>query len=163
LLVGHRWPIFVSRQGWRAGLCSRVMSRRSHERIENHTPCWACPGTPSARWRRRAACRDSVASDKVKTTPVRCTNRMNAVNLATLVLWAVFVIYWFAASIGAKQNVGSRFISRAIGGRLAIFVAVFLVLRVPAARQAIKGYQAVPINPILQILGLILCAAGMAF
>jgi isoprenylcysteine carboxyl methyltransferase (ICMT) family protein YpbQ len=81
---------------------------------------------------------------------------MYAVDIAILVGWVVFWIYWLAVSVGVKA--GRTRWSRFAGVRLAIILIVLLLLRL----RILKGHRAVTSDPWLQGIGLALFVLGLA-
>jgi isoprenylcysteine carboxyl methyltransferase (ICMT) family protein YpbQ len=81
---------------------------------------------------------------------------MYAVDIAILVGWVVFWIYWLAVSVGVKA--GRTQWSRLAGVRLAIILIVLLLLRL----RILKGHRAGPSDPWLQGIGLALFVLGLA-
>ena len=81
---------------------------------------------------------------------------MYAVDIAILVGWVVFWIYWLAVSVGVKA--GRTQWSRFAGVRLAIILIVLLLLRL----RILKGHRAVTSDPWLQGIGLALFVLGLA-
>jgi protein-S-isoprenylcysteine O-methyltransferase Ste14 len=81
---------------------------------------------------------------------------MYAVDIAILVGWVVFWIYWLAVSVGVKA--GRTRWSRLAGVRLAIILIVLLLLRL----RILKAHRAVTSDPWLQGIGLALFVLGLA-
>jgi len=81
-------------------------------------------------------------------------NRFTRMTLTTVVfsIWAVFWIYWLIAAAGAKQSVRT---SRCRPPGLLVIVALVLIRLFHAGTLAVH-------NPILQVVGLILFASGLA-
>ena len=80
---------------------------------------------------------------------------MHAVAIVIGAGWAVFWIYWLAASVGVKA--GQTRWTRFAGVRVAIVLVVLLLLRL----GVFKG-QAVTRDPWLQITGLVIFLLGLA-
>ena len=78
-----------------------------------------------------------------------------------LVLWMAFCVYWLVSAFGTKKYVpGSRRRGAAI--RILFIVAVWLLFHSPAARRYV-GHHPFSSDPTIQIAGILICAAGMAF
>ena len=80
---------------------------------------------------------------------------MHAVDIVIGAGWAVFCIYWLAASAGVKA--GQTRWTRFAGVRVAIVLVILLLLRL----SVFKG-QAVTRDPWLQITGLVIFLLGLA-
>ena len=80
---------------------------------------------------------------------------MRAVDIVIGLGWAVFWIYWIAASVGVKA--GRTRWARFAGVRVAIILVVLLLLRLRVLkRQAVTG------DPWLQVIGLVIFLLGLA-
>lgn len=80
---------------------------------------------------------------------------MHAVDIVIGLGWAVFWIYWLAASVGVKA--GRTRWARFAGFRVAMILAVLLLLRL----RVLKG-RAVTGDPWLQVIGLVIFLLGLA-
>lgn len=80
---------------------------------------------------------------------------MHVVDIIIVIGWAVFWIYWIAASIGVKA--GRTRWTRFAGVRVTIFLVVLLLLRL----RVLKGHTATQ-NPWLQGIGLAIFVLGLA-
>jgi protein-S-isoprenylcysteine O-methyltransferase Ste14 len=77
--------------------------------------------------------------------------------------WLILFAYWAIAAISAKRTLATRDRRKAIALRLSLIVLIVLVLRVPALRQMLRIAQGHVTNvPILGVLGVALCAIGVA-
>ncbi|HMF27698.1 MAG TPA: isoprenylcysteine carboxylmethyltransferase family protein [Candidatus Cybelea sp.] len=83
---------------------------------------------------------------------------------ALAALWLIFIVVWVVAAFSAKKNVGVRSWSREAGLRFIIFALVLMLLRIPILRNAVQHGRAhlLTVDPRLALLGLILCALGVA-
>jgi len=81
---------------------------------------------------------------------------MQAVDIVIGAGWAVFWIYWIAASVGVKA--GRTRWTRFAGIRVVIILAALLLLRL----GVFKGHRAVTVDPWLQGIGLALFVLGLA-
>jgi protein-S-isoprenylcysteine O-methyltransferase Ste14 len=81
---------------------------------------------------------------------------------ATLVLWIFVIVYWLAAgrdtkADGRTPNDGRRLIG------ISITLALFLLLYWPVFRFGALGWPIFPGTEAIQIVGLLLCLAGLFF
>jgi len=90
------------------------------------------------------------------TWAVRKFRPMQAVDIVIGAGWAVFWIYWIAASVGVKA--GRTRWTRFAGIRVVIILAALLALRL----GVFKGHRAVTVDPWLQGIGLALFVLGLA-
>ena len=81
---------------------------------------------------------------------------MQAVDVVIGVGWAVFWIYWIAASVGVKA--GRTRWARFAYVRVAIILVALLLLRL----RVLKGHRAVTHDPWLQGIGLAIFVLGLA-
>lgn len=71
--------------------------------------------------------------------------------------------YWAASAIGVKRNLEPRAIWKEFGLRLLLAALGLLVLAIPPVRRLFAELQAVQTrSALLGILGVVLCAAGIA-
>ena len=73
--------------------------------------------------------------------------------------WAVFLVYWFVTGIGAKRSAkggGAHVFLRAL-----IATAVVLFMRSKAKVE--PGSYATFASPAVRMLGVVLCAVGIAY
>jgi protein-S-isoprenylcysteine O-methyltransferase Ste14 len=84
---------------------------------------------------------------------------MPVTNNIIIIFWIAFVVYWFVSAIGVKRNVRGGDWVRSAGIRILITVAVVLLL------QASSFWQnfAYTFDFGVQVFGVVLCAAGIAF
>ncbi|MGD0953588.1 MAG: isoprenylcysteine carboxylmethyltransferase family protein [Methanotrichaceae archaeon] len=73
------------------------------------------------------------------------------------VIWFIIVVYLTVSAIGVKQETQGHLL-QSVGLMLAI-IAAFLLQRLPM----FSFLNVASINPLIDSLGVILCAAGMAF
>ena len=74
--------------------------------------------------------------------------------------WAVYMVYWFVAGIGAKRNAqggGAQGFVRAL-----IATAVVIAMRSKVANIE-PGSNATIASPAVRMLGVVLCAVGIAY
>ncbi len=74
-------------------------------------------------------------------------------------LWAMFIIYWLVSAIGVKKNVRTGDWARSAGIRILLVVVIIVLLQFSSAWNFL-GYQ---FSYVVQIVGVVLCAAGLAF
>jgi protein-S-isoprenylcysteine O-methyltransferase Ste14 len=80
---------------------------------------------------------------------------MRAVDIVIGLGWAVFWIYWIAASVGVKA--GRTRWARFAGVRVVIILVFLLLLRLRVLKR-----QAVTVDPWLQVIGLAIFLLGLA-
>jgi protein-S-isoprenylcysteine O-methyltransferase Ste14 len=80
---------------------------------------------------------------------------MRAVDVVIGLGWAVFWIYWIAASVGVKA--GRTRWARFAGVRVVIILVFLLLLRLRVLKR-----QAVTVDPWLQVIGLAIFLLGLA-
>jgi protein-S-isoprenylcysteine O-methyltransferase Ste14 len=81
----------------------------------------------------------------------------------TIICWAIFILFWMISSAQAKHNVkqaGRRVSPLVIF--FALTVMLTLIVRATGLNRLIH-YQLLPNTIIVQTIGLLLCAAGIAF
>ena len=82
-------------------------------------------------------------------------------NFMIRVLWVAFIAYWLISAFGTKKTVhGSRRRGSAI--RFLFIVAFWSLFYNPAIRRYV-GHHPFSSDPTIQIAGVLICAAGMAF
>jgi protein-S-isoprenylcysteine O-methyltransferase Ste14 len=81
---------------------------------------------------------------------------MYPVDIAILVIWVVFWVYWLAASVGVKA--GRTRWARFAGVRVALILLALLLLRA----RIFKEHHAVTDNPWLQGIGTAIFLLGLA-
>jgi protein-S-isoprenylcysteine O-methyltransferase Ste14 len=81
---------------------------------------------------------------------------MNAVDIVIGAGWAVFWIFWIAASVGVKA--GRNRWTRFAGVRVAIILLALLLLRL----RVFKRHDVVTHDPWLQVIGLAIFVLGLA-
>ena len=72
--------------------------------------------------------------------------------------WAVFFLYWITLALGSKRTAvayGRHMLKRA--------VLVALILLVIRSRPADINARAIVLNPAVRVLGVLICATGVAF
>lgn len=86
------------------------------------------------------------------------TPPMSAFDDIIVVFWLILLGYWLLAAVGAKRNRRGVSWSREAGIRLALALAVLLLVRSPLHR-AVAGTN----SPALAGIGVALCGIGVAF
>lgn len=79
-----------------------------------------------------------------------------------LFLWIIFVVYWGVSAIGVKRNVRGMDWGRSFGIRILIVVAIVLLLQA-AFSHSYEEFFVYDLGYGVQLLGVILCALGLAF
>ncbi len=85
------------------------------------------------------------------------------VGFLIIICWAIFGLYWLAASRRVKRTtvVGQKRSVRAFAlVSLAICIAL---LGLPLSSIPVLGLRLIPASPLFPIVGLVLCAAGVFF
>jgi protein-S-isoprenylcysteine O-methyltransferase Ste14 len=78
-------------------------------------------------------------------------------------LWLGLGAYWAASAIGVKRNLDTPAARKEIGLRLFIAALVLLVFCVPPVRELFRELHADQTrSPLLGIIGVVLCLAGIA-
>ncbi len=79
-----------------------------------------------------------------------------------VIFWLLFIIYWFVSALQAKKSVKgySRLRSFWIP-RLLIMVIIIFILQFQSVRHFFDSSSAVVFGPTLNVLGVLLCAAGL--
>jgi protein-S-isoprenylcysteine O-methyltransferase Ste14 len=84
-----------------------------------------------------------------------------------LALWLVFVVTWAIAAIGVKRDIRQRtWWRRAFAWRIGLLVIVLLLGRSSSLDRLSRyrrSFRIVPSTPIIALIGVILCATGIAF
>lgn len=76
-------------------------------------------------------------------------------------LWIVFLIYWLISALGAKRSVRDGAWRRELLIRLALIVVFFVLLKTQNLRHFLI-FRRIR-NPIVDVVGVALCVAGIAF
>jgi protein-S-isoprenylcysteine O-methyltransferase Ste14 len=83
------------------------------------------------------------------------------------VCWVVFLVVWLVFAFGAKRTVRNNWWQRSIYFRIAIAIVVVLLLsHLSTGDHTLRNfryYGLISSNPIILSIGVILCAAGIAF
>jgi protein-S-isoprenylcysteine O-methyltransferase Ste14 len=82
---------------------------------------------------------------------------MTIYSILVVACWAVFVAYWLITGLGSKRT--RSHYSRHLLIRAIIVALVLLLVR---SRPADINVRAIVLNPAVRVLGVILCAAGIA-
>ena len=77
-----------------------------------------------------------------------------------IVCWTVFLLYWLYSAIGIKRTVERRRASRGLWFRILVIAVLLAILHLEPLR-AIAYYRFE--NPVLNGIGVILCAIGVIF
>jgi protein-S-isoprenylcysteine O-methyltransferase Ste14 len=75
--------------------------------------------------------------------------------------WVVFLLYWAISAVGTKKY--ARRGAWGIVARLAVALAIALVLLLRPVRVSLLNEQLIHLSPAAQWLGVVLCGCGMAF
>ncbi len=78
------------------------------------------------------------------------------------ILWIVFLAYWWISALGAKKNVRGSSWRQGVEFRAALTVAIILLLQLNGVRSFIRHIEVIPQNPVVNVLGIVLCVAGIA-
>ncbi|HUC31091.1 MAG TPA: isoprenylcysteine carboxylmethyltransferase family protein [Candidatus Paceibacterota bacterium] len=73
--------------------------------------------------------------------------------------WLVFILYWLISAIGVKKNIRSREWARDAGIRILLIILIIILLQFSSFWRFF-GYQS---TESMQMIGVILCIAGLAF
>jgi len=80
-----------------------------------------------------------------------------------VIFWLVFVLYWFLSALKAKKSIRNRGYWRiAWISRLLMVVMVILILQFQPVRQFFDSPSAAVFGTTLNLLGLLICATGLA-
>jgi protein-S-isoprenylcysteine O-methyltransferase Ste14 len=79
-----------------------------------------------------------------------------------LACWLTLVAYWLIAAVGVKKNVRGHSWWRGVAIRIALGIALWLILRLPGFRPFLAFRRAVPADPAIAGAGVALCASGIA-
>jgi protein-S-isoprenylcysteine O-methyltransferase Ste14 len=77
--------------------------------------------------------------------------------------WIVFLVYWAFSAIRAKKTLSTKSNLWGIISRIAIFVTIVLLFKIPGFREFVRHYQTFFINPVAMDIGVIVCIAGLSF
>jgi protein-S-isoprenylcysteine O-methyltransferase Ste14 len=80
----------------------------------------------------------------------------------TIGCWAIFVLVWFFSSLDTKSSVTSKFVGKVTLLRVLVLLAALAIIHFTggvAAAVRLTTFQ----QPKIQIVGVILCALGIAF
>ena len=83
-----------------------------------------------------------------------------------LALWLVFVAYWAITAIGVKRDIRQSAWWRDVAVRIVLAFIVLLLARSSTLDRLSRHRRSVRIvlaNPIIQLIGVALCAVGIAF
>ena len=86
----------------------------------------------------------------------------NSWHWATLGLWLLVIAYWVVAGRDIKPDVRTQSEGRRRVG-VSITLALFLLLYLPAFRIGALGWRIHSGNEAVQIIGLLVCLAGLSF
>jgi protein-S-isoprenylcysteine O-methyltransferase len=84
------------------------------------------------------------------------------------ICWAIFVVYWLISAVGVKRDIPSRGWQAARSLRIAVALLAIAVVLVRAISRGqpirpLRGLRFGPVNPIVGLIGVLLCAAGVAY
>lgn len=85
---------------------------------------------------------------------------MTIFNWLILAFWLICVVYLIVSAIGVKKDIQGSLWQRV--GVLLVIIVAFLLPRLPIFQQ-FSPYFSAPLNPVMNSIGVILCAAGIAF
>jgi protein-S-isoprenylcysteine O-methyltransferase Ste14 len=72
--------------------------------------------------------------------------------------WAVFLLYWLVKGLGSKRTAGPYAKQMVVRAVVAALVLIFI-----RSRPADISNRAVILSPAARVLGVVICAAGIAF
>ncbi|MDQ2785729.1 MAG: isoprenylcysteine carboxylmethyltransferase family protein [Chloroflexota bacterium] len=81
-------------------------------------------------------------------------------------LWLVFLAYWAFSAIGVKRDIRRHAWLSALAFRIVAALVVLLLLRASALRRlarALPRARIIPASPVIESIGVALCAVGIAF
>lgn len=84
---------------------------------------------------------------------------MTNFNWIILVFWLAFMLYWLVSALNTKKDIKTGDWSRDAGIRILLTIAVIILLQVTSYWRYL-GYH---FGTGVEVLGIILCAAGIAF
>jgi protein-S-isoprenylcysteine O-methyltransferase Ste14 len=84
---------------------------------------------------------------------------MTIFNWIILVFWLVFMLYWFVSALNTKKDLKTGGWRRDAGIRILLTVAVIVLVQLTSYWHYL-GYH---FGTGVQVLGIVLCAAGIAF
>jgi protein-S-isoprenylcysteine O-methyltransferase Ste14 len=79
------------------------------------------------------------------------------------IFWLIFLVYWLVSAMSAKKRMTNSPHARGVGLRIAIFIIIFLILQLPIFGTFAAYFDTFFTNPLVNILGVILCGLGVAF
>lgn len=84
---------------------------------------------------------------------------MPTANWIVSLFWLCFILYWMISAIGVKKNIRTNEWRRDFTIRILLIVVIVIVFQIGSFWQ----YFSYHFNPGIQLIGVILCAIGMAF
>jgi protein-S-isoprenylcysteine O-methyltransferase Ste14 len=91
---------------------------------------------------------------------------MTIFNQLIAIFWLIFLVYWLISVRGVKRNVRGRSWWYGAIFRVTLIIIVFLLFRAQIPGRLfryIQTYKAFSANPVINGIGLALCAIGLAF
>ncbi len=77
-------------------------------------------------------------------------------------IWVVFLVYWAVSAAGAKKSIKGGW-RRGAGFRLLAVIFIIFILQIPAVKGYVRYNFLTRPSYALQAIGVVLCAAGVAF
>jgi protein-S-isoprenylcysteine O-methyltransferase Ste14 len=91
---------------------------------------------------------------------------MTIFNQLIAIFWLIFLVYWLISAIGAKRDVHGRSWWYGAIFRITLIIIVFLLFRAQIPEHLfrhIQNYTEFSANPVMDGIGVALCAIGLAF
>jgi protein-S-isoprenylcysteine O-methyltransferase Ste14 len=77
--------------------------------------------------------------------------------------WLIFYAYWLISASNVKRNVRGTHRGWTVGVRIVLILSFFVMLRIHRFQRAEDMHETVAHDSIARGIGVILCAAGLAF
>jgi protein-S-isoprenylcysteine O-methyltransferase Ste14 len=86
-------------------------------------------------------------------------------NYLVTFLWVILVLYWIVSARSKKKKARGNSWWRVILVRVALILGTLLLLRVAGFHKFLHHVhlEIIPLNPVLRIFGVVLCAVGIGF
>jgi protein-S-isoprenylcysteine O-methyltransferase Ste14 len=90
---------------------------------------------------------------------------MTIFNQLITIFWLIFLVYWLISARGVKRDVHGRSWWYGAIFRITVIIIVFLLFRAQIPEhlfRPIQNYVAFSVNPVINGIGVALCAIGLA-